>query len=119
MQKIRNKGYNNMRKVIIFLLVFTIGLVSFSLESKETLLKLIEEVEKEPIAEKSIEKYERIIRFSIESNDVQVMLFPEIISYKKFRIITIQVPITQKRCIDIPIFGCTLESPNIIYGFLF
>ena len=81
MQKIRNKGYNNMRKVIIFLLVFTIGLVSFSLESKETLLKLIEEVEKEPVAEKIIEKYERIIRFSIESDDVQVMLFPEIISF--------------------------------------
>ena len=68
-----------MKKILLFLLL-SVSILSFGAESKQSILKLIKDVEKNPAAESSIPKYERIIAFSIETEDFEIKLYPEFIS---------------------------------------
>ena len=68
-----------MKKILLFLLL-SVSILSFGTESKQSILKLIKDVEKNPAAESSISKYERIIDFSIETEDFEIKLYPEFIS---------------------------------------
>ena len=68
-----------MKKILLFLLL-SVSILSFGAESKQSILKLIKDVEKNPAAESSISKYERIIDFSIETEDFEIKLYPEFIS---------------------------------------
>ena len=69
-----------MKKILLFLL-FSISVLLFSAESNQSILKLIKDVEKNPIAESSIPKYERIIDFSIETEDFEIQLYPEFMNF--------------------------------------
>ena len=68
-----------MKKILLFLLL-SVSILSFGAESKQSILKLIKDVEKNPAAESSISKYEKIIDFSIETEDFEINLYPEFIS---------------------------------------
>ena len=68
-----------MKKILLFLLL-SVSILSFGTESKHSILKLIKDVEKNPAAESSISKYEKIIDFSIETEDFEINLYPEFIS---------------------------------------
>ena len=68
-----------MKKILLFLLL-SVSILSFGAESKQSILKLIKDVEKNPAAESSISKYEKIIDFSIETEDFEIKLYPEFIS---------------------------------------
>ena len=68
-----------MKKILLFLLL-SVSILSFGTESKQSILKLIKDVEKNPAAESSISKYEKIIDFSIEAEDFEINLYPEFIS---------------------------------------
>ena len=68
-----------MKKILLFLLL-SVSILSFGTGSKQSILKLIKEVEKNPAAESSIPKYEKIIDFSIETEDFEIKLYPEFIS---------------------------------------
>ena len=68
-----------MKKILLFLLL-SVSILSFGTESKQSILKLIKDVEKNPAAESSISKYEKIIDFSIETEDFEINLYPEFIS---------------------------------------
>lgn len=68
-----------MKKILLFLLL-SVSILSFGTESKQSILKLIKDVEKNPAAESSISKYEKIIDFSIETEDFEIKLYPEFIS---------------------------------------
>ena len=65
-----------MKKILLFLLL-SVSILSFGTGSKQSILKLIKDVEKNPAAESSISKYERIIDFSIETEDFEIQLYPE------------------------------------------
>jgi hypothetical protein len=67
------------KKILLFLLL-SVSILSFGTESKQSILKLIKDVEKNPAAESSISKYEKIIDFSIETEDFEINLYPEFIS---------------------------------------
>ena len=68
-----------MKKILLFLLL-SVSILSFGTGSKQSILKLIKDVEKNPAAESSISKYEKIIDFSIETEDFEIKLYPEFIS---------------------------------------
>ena len=68
-----------MKKILLFLLL-SVSILSFGTGSKQSILKLIKDVEKNPAAESSISKYEKIIDFSIETEDFELNLYPEFIS---------------------------------------
>ena len=68
-----------MKKILLFLLL-SVSILSFGTGSKQSILKLIKDVEKNPAAESSISKYEKIIDFSIETEDFEINLYPEFIS---------------------------------------
>ena len=68
-----------MKKILLFLLL-SVSILSFGTESKQSILKLIKDVEKNPAAESSISKYEKIIDLSIETEDFEINLYPEFIS---------------------------------------
>ena len=69
-----------MKKTLLFLL-FSISVLLFSAESNQSILKLIKDVEKNPVSESSIPKYQRIIDFSIETEDFEIQLYPEFINF--------------------------------------
>ena len=69
-----------MKKILLFLLLL-LSVLSFSAESGKSILKLIKDVKKDPVAESSIPKYEKIIDFSIESEEVEIQLYPEFMSF--------------------------------------
>ena len=68
-----------MKKILLFLLL-SVSILSFGTGSKQSILNLIKDVEKNPAAESSISKYEKIIDFSIETEDFEINLYPELIS---------------------------------------
>ena len=68
-----------MKKILLFL-ILSVSMLSFGTESNQAVLKLIKDVEKNPAAESSIPKYEKIIDFSIETEDFEIQLYPEFIS---------------------------------------
>ena len=68
-----------MKKILLFLLL-SVSILSFGTGSKQSILKLIKDVEKNPAAESSISKYGKIIDFSIETEDFEINLYPEFIS---------------------------------------
>ena len=69
-----------MKKTLLFLL-FSISVLLFSAESNQSILKLIKDVEKNSVSESSIPKYQRIIDFSIETEDFEIQLYPEFINF--------------------------------------
>ena len=71
-----------MKKTLLFLL-FSISVLLFSAESNQSILKLIKDVEKNPVAENSISKYQRIIDFSIETEDFEIQLYPEFMNFSE------------------------------------
>ena len=81
-----------MRK-ILFLIIFVISGIIFAdtgtpavKDTGDTILELIKEVEKDPASEKNIPKYERIIKFAEESDDVQIFLIDEIYRFPEAKI---------------------------------
>ena len=68
-----------MKKILLFL-ILSVSMLSFGTESNQSVLKLIKDVEKNPAAEASIPKYEKIIDFSIKTEDFEIQLYPEFIS---------------------------------------
>ena len=76
-----------MRK-ILFLIIFAIsGLifadtaVSAEKDTGDIILELIKEVESDPASEKNLPKYERIIKFAEESEEVQIFLIDELYKF--------------------------------------
>ena len=76
----KNKLWGEIVKKILLFLLLSVSILSFGTESKQSILKLIKDVEKNPAAESSISKYEKIIDFSIETEDFEINLYPEFIS---------------------------------------
>ena len=75
-------------KKFLFLLLFVIsGLIfadtgiSAKKDTGDTILELIKEVEEEPASEKNLPKYERIIKFAEESEEVQIFLIDELYKF--------------------------------------
>ena len=75
-------------KKFLFLMIFAIsGLIfadtgmSAKKDTGDTILELIKEVEEEPASEKNLPKYERIIKFAEESEEVQVFLIDELYKF--------------------------------------
>ena len=78
--KMKNKLWGEIVKKILLFLLLSVSILSFGTGSKQSILKLIKDVEKNPAAESSISKYEKIIDFSIETEDFEINLYPEFIS---------------------------------------
>ena len=76
----KNKLWGEIVKKILLFLLLSVSILSFGTGSKQSILKLIKDVEKNPAAESSISKYEKIIDFSIETEDFEINLYPEFIS---------------------------------------
>ena len=77
-----------MMKKFLFLMIFAIsGLIfadtgmSAKKDTGDTILELIKEVEEEPASEKDLPKYERIIKFAEESEEVQIFLIDELYKF--------------------------------------
>ena len=77
-----------MMKKFLFLMIFAIsGLIfadtgmSAKKDTGDTILELIKEVEEEPASEKNLPKYERIIKFAEESEEVQIFLIDELYKF--------------------------------------
>lgn len=75
-------------KKFLFLMIFAIsGLIfadtgiSAKKDTGDTILELIKEVEEEPASEKNLPKYERIIKFAEESEEVQIFLIDELYKF--------------------------------------
>ena len=75
-------------KKFLFLMIFAIsGLIfadtgiSAKKDIGDTILELIKEVEEEPASEKNLPKYERIIKFAEESEEVQIFLIDELYKF--------------------------------------
>ena len=75
-------------KKFLFLIIFAIsGLIfadtgmSAKKDTGDTILELIKEVEEEPASEKDLPKYERIIKFAEESEEVQIFLIDELYKF--------------------------------------
>lgn len=75
-------------KKFLFLMIFVIsGLIfadtgiSAKKDTGDTILELIKEVEEEPASEKNLPKYERIIKFAEESEEVQIFLIDELYKF--------------------------------------
>ena len=75
-------------KKFLFLMIFAIsGLIfadtgmSAKKDTGDTILELIKEVEEEPASEKDLPKYERIIKFAEESEEVQIFLIDELYKF--------------------------------------
>lgn len=75
-------------KKFLFLIIFAIsGLIfadtgiSAKKDTGDTILELIKEVEEEPASEKNLPKYERIIKFAEESEEVQIFLIDELYKF--------------------------------------
>ena len=88
-------------KRIIFILVCIISSLIFSAgtvapaqisinekaaDTKETILLLIKEIEKDPASEVNIPKYDRITKFATESEDVQIFLIEDIYKFPSAKI---------------------------------
>lgn len=80
-------------KKTLFIIMFAIsGLIFANTEAAqtkdtgETILELIKEVEEAPASEKNLSKYERIIKFAEESDDVQVFLIEDIYRFPNAKI---------------------------------
>ena len=80
-------------KKFLFLIIFAIsGLIfadtgiSAEKDTGDTILELIKEVESEPASEKNLPKYERIIKFAEESEEVQVFLIDELYRFPDARV---------------------------------
>ncbi len=80
-------------KKFLFLIIFAIsGLIfadtgiSAEKDTGDTILELIKEVESEPASEKNLPKYERIIKFAEESEEVQVFLIDELYKFPDARV---------------------------------
>ena len=81
-----------MRK-ILFLIIFAVSGLIFAdtgtpaaKDTGDIILELIKEVEKDPASEKNLPKYERIIKFAEESDDVQIFLVDEIYRFPNAKI---------------------------------
>ena len=75
-------------KKFLFLIIFAIsGLIfadtgiSAEKDTGDIILELIKEVEEEPASEKNLPKYERIIKFAEESEEVQIFLIDELYKF--------------------------------------
>ena len=75
-------------KKFLFLMILAIsGLIfadtgmSAKKDTGDTILELIKEVEEEPASEKNLPKYERIIKFAEESEEVQIFLIDELYKF--------------------------------------
>ena len=75
-------------KKFLFLMIFAIsGLIfadtaiSAGKDTGDTILELIKEVEDDPASEKNLPKYERIIKFAEESEEVQIFLIDELYKF--------------------------------------
>ena len=80
-------------KKFLFLMIFAIsGLIfadtgiSAKKDTGDTILEFIKEVEEEPASEKNLPKYERIIKFAEESEEVQVFLIDELYKFPDARV---------------------------------
>ena len=80
-------------KKFLFLMILAIsGLIfadtgmSAKKDTGDTILELIKEVEEEPASEKNLPKYERIIKFAEESEEVQVFLIDELYKFPDARV---------------------------------
>ena len=80
-------------KKFLFLMILAIsGLIfadtgiSAEKDTGDTILELIKEVESEPASEKNLPKYERIIKFAEESEEVQVFLIDELYKFPDARV---------------------------------
>ena len=70
-------------KKIIFLLLFIIGSLAFALESKKEIYNLITQIESAPEDPKNDAKWQKILRFTIEDEDVTVYLIKGILGDKE------------------------------------
>ena len=75
-------------KKILFLIIFAISGLIFAdtavpaeKDTGDTILMLIKEVESDPASEKNLPKYERIIKFAEESEEVQIFLIDELYKF--------------------------------------
>lgn len=88
-------------KKIIFTLVCILSSLTFSAgtafptatkavekttDTKETILKLIKEIDENPASEANITKYDRIIKFATESEEVQIFLIEDIYKFPSAKI---------------------------------
>lgn len=71
-----------MKKIIFILLMLTSSFI-FSIESRDTIIKLINDVEKNPTAESSLEKYKKIIEFSEGTKEAFVLFMPELTVFEE------------------------------------
>ena len=79
---------------IVSSLIFSAGTVApattninqKSADTKETILELIKEIEKDPASEVNIPKYDRITKFATESEDVQIFLIEDIYKFPSAKI---------------------------------
>lgn len=80
-------------KKSLFILLFIISSIVFS-ETEKTITKdtgkiildLIKEVEEDPASEVNLPKYERIIKFAEESEDVQIFLIDDVYRFQEAKI---------------------------------
>lgn len=81
-------------KKSLFILLFIVSSIVFS-ETEKTatvkdtgkiILELIKEVEKDPASELNLPKYERIIKFAEESEEVQIFLIEDVYRFPKAKI---------------------------------
>ncbi|MBP9478347.1 MAG: hypothetical protein KBF12_06970 [Sebaldella sp.] len=70
-------------KKIVFILLMLVSSFVFSIESNETIIKLINDVEKNPTSESSLEKYKKIIEFSEGTKEAFVMFMPELTVFEE------------------------------------
>ena len=75
-------------KKILFLIIFAISGLIFAdkavtaeKDTGDIILELIKEVESDPASEKNLPKYERIIKFAEESEEVQIFLIDELYKF--------------------------------------
>ena len=73
-------------KKIIFILMLLTSCFVFTAESGDTVLKLINDVEKSPTADSSLEKYKRIIKYAEETKEEFVMYMPELTVFENDKI---------------------------------
>ena len=81
-----------MRK-ILFLIMFAISVHIFAdtgvtavKDTGDVILELIKEVDEDPASEKNLPKYERIIKFAEESDEVQIFLIEDIYRFPNAKI---------------------------------
>ena len=75
-------------KKILFLIIFVVSGLIFAdtavtaeKDTGDIILELIKEVESDPASEKNLPKYERIIKFAEESEEVQIFLIDELYKF--------------------------------------